>query len=79
MSHYAEYSRGIIDRDEFISACNREFAGEDDLYNDCAHCPYYKKRRVDAFTIRRECEYDFCLRDEEREEERRQAEEDENE
>lgn len=75
MSHYAEYSRGYISEAEFISACNREFAGEDDLYNECAGCPYYKMRRVNMFTLRRECEYDFCLRDEEREEERRREEE----
>jgi len=34
MSIYAEYKRGIIDKDEFRAAAAREFAGEDD-YPEC--------------------------------------------
>lgn len=34
MSIFAEYKRGIIDKDEFRAAAAREFAGEDD-YPDC--------------------------------------------
>ena len=30
MSHYKEYQMGIIDEDEFRSACAWEFRGEDD-------------------------------------------------
>ena len=34
MSIFAEYKRGIIDKDEFRAAAAREFAGEDD-YPEC--------------------------------------------
>lgn len=36
MSHYKEYKMGLIDKDEFDSACREEFAGEEsrDYYSE---------------------------------------------
>lgn len=69
MSHYSEYEHGIMDEDEFRSACNREFAGDNEEPSDCAGCHYYKLTRVNMFTIRKQCQYDTCVRDEEAENE----------
>ena len=69
MSHYSEYLHGSMDEDEFRHACRMEFAGDDEDLSDCAGCPYYKLTRVNMFTIRKQCEYDYCIREEEQEEE----------
>ena len=67
MSQYSEYLHGSMDEDEFNAACSREFAGDNDEC-ECAGCPYYKLTRVNMFTIRRQCEYDYCVRDDEEQE-----------
>lgn len=76
MSHYAEYLHGSMSDDEFTHACNKEFAGDDYEYSECDRCPYYHTKRIKRFsrfgcitTTRGECEYDYCVRDEERENE----------
>ena len=65
MSHYAEYKHGSMSDSEFNLACNREFAGDNDEFSDCYKCPHYKPTRVNMFSVRKQCEYDYCIRDEE--------------
>ena len=69
MSHYAEYLHSSMGDDEFTHACNREFAGDNDEPSDCDRCPYYKLTRVNPFVLKKECQYDYCVRDDEEQEE----------
>lgn len=68
MSAYSDWKCGAIDDDEYISASRREFAGDNEEPSGCEGCPYYKLTRINMFTIRKQCKFDSCVKDEEEEE-----------
>ncbi len=69
MSAFSDYKCGAIDYDEFVSACNHEFAGDNDEPSGCEGCEFYKLQRINMFTVRRACTEDYCIKEEESEEE----------
>lgn len=63
MSAYSDWRCGAISDEEYASSYNSsEYYDEP---TDCDRCPYYKPTRVNMFKVKKQCIYDYCVKDEE--------------